>query len=60
MIITEELIINNRNFIHTYSNENRYILRDNVEYYEAYDPKEFNRQYIEGRIIEEEIEQEEE
>ena len=53
MIITEELIINNRDFIHTYSNENRYILRDNVEYYEAYDPKEFNRQYIEGRIIEE-------
>jgi len=56
MIITEELIINNRNFIHTYSDENRYILRDNVEYYEAYDPKEFNRRYIEGRIIEEEIE----
>jgi len=41
MIITESFYINDEEFIHTYSNSHRYIVRDNVSYSEAYDPAEF-------------------
>ena len=51
MIIQEHFDINGRDFVRTYSDENRYVVRDDIEYSEACDPAEFNRQYIEGDII---------
>lgn len=51
MIIQEHFNINGRDFIRTYSDENRYIIREGIAYSEACDPAEFNRQYIEGDII---------
>lgn len=53
MIITETIEINGRQFTRTYSDANRYVVRDGVEYSEAYDPAEFGRTYTEGNIIEE-------
>lgn len=50
-IITENIIINNKNFIKTYSNSNRYVVRDGISYSEAIDPSEFNRIYTEGDEI---------
>lgn len=56
-IIQEEYYINNRKMIRTYSDENRYVVREGVSYSEACDPAEFNRIYTEGDLIptEEEI-----
>ena len=59
MIQTEQLTINNTSFIRTYSDANRYVVRDNISYEEAVDPAEFNRTYIEGDIIETPIEEKE-
>lgn len=57
MIIVENLIIDGQEFTRTYSNANRYVIRDGIEYSEAYDPAEFGRTYIEGNIMsDEEIE----
>lgn len=60
MIIQEEIRIPNdeRDFIHTYSDAHRYVVREGVEYEDAIDPAEFHREYTEGREIEnwEEIE----
>lgn len=53
MIQTEIVTINNKQFTHTWSDENRYIIRDNIEYNEAYDPTELNREYTEGNFMEE-------
>lgn len=53
MIITEQLTINGRAFTKTYSDANRYVVRDGIEYSEAIDPSEFNRTYTEGNLIEE-------
>ncbi len=36
----------------TYSNENRYVVREGVSYCEAVDPAELGRQYTEGEEIE--------
>lgn len=47
MIITEELTINGRAFIKTYSDAGYMIERDGVRYGEAIDPAEFGRVYIE-------------
>ena len=47
MIITEALVIGERNFIKTYSDLGMMVERDGVRYAEAIDPAEFNRQYIE-------------
>ena len=47
MIITENLTINNREFIKTYSDLGMMVERDGVRYSEAIDPAEFGRQYIE-------------
>ncbi len=49
MIKTESLTINGIQFTKTYSDSGRYVVRDEVEYSEAIDPSEFNRQYTEGR-----------
>jgi len=51
MIKQENVTINGKQFIHTYSDEGRYIVRDGVEYEEAYDPAELDRQYTEGDEI---------
>lgn len=47
MIKTENLTINGRELIRTYSDEGFMIERDGVRYSEAIDPPEFGRQYIE-------------
>lgn len=50
-IITETFYINGREFTRTYSNANRYVVRDGVEYGVADDPTEFGRIYTEGNLI---------
>ena len=52
MIITKSLVLNGKNLTYTYSDEGRYVVRDGVEYEEAYDPAELNRTYTEGNLIE--------
>lgn len=47
MIILENLTINGREFVKTYSDEGYMVERDGVRYSEAIDPAEFGRQYIE-------------
>ena len=47
MINTENLTINNRAFVRTYSDSGYMVERDGVRYSEAVDPAEFNRQYTE-------------
>ena len=54
MIITENVTIRNRDFTRTYSDENRYVVRDGVSYSEAIDPIGTNRVYTEGEIMPEE------
>lgn len=51
MIITENVTIRNRDFVRTYSDENRYVVRDGVSYSEAIDPIGTNRVYTEGDIM---------
>lgn len=61
MIKTENININGRHLIKTYSDEGFMIERDGVRYSEAIDPPEFGRQYIEtDEKIEEEHEEVEE
>lgn len=52
MIKTEQLTINGKAFTRTWSDENRYVVRDGVEYSEAYDPSELGRTYTEGEVME--------
>lgn len=52
MIAKELITINNRNFIRQYSDENRYLIRDNARYTEAIDPEGIDREYTEGDYIE--------
>ena len=47
MIVTENLTINGRSFVKTYSDSGCMIERDGVRYPEAIDPAEFDRAYIE-------------
>lgn len=54
MIITETVTIRNREFIRTYSDENRFVVRDGVAYSEAIDPVGTGRVYTEGDIMPEE------
>lgn len=51
MIVREEFEINGKKFIRTFSDDNRYVVRDGVSYEEACDPSEFNRNYIEGEYM---------
>ena len=51
MIQIESVNIGGRMFIHTFSDDKRYVVRDNVSYIEAYDPPQFNRTYTEGEKI---------
>lgn len=56
MICTEEKKIGSRYFVHTWSDENRYIVGGDPvgEYIDAWDPKTAHRIYAEGDIIKEE------
>ena len=47
MIKTENLTINGKSFIRTYSDNGFMVEREGVRYSEAIDPAEFNRQYTE-------------
>ena len=60
MIKTEELTIRNRSFTHTWSSRKRYIVRDDINYIDAYDLTELGRTYKEGDPIPEEENGEEE
>lgn len=51
MIKTENIYINDDEFIRTYSDEGRYVVRDGVSYEEAVDPSRFGRVYTEGDVI---------
>ena len=49
MLITEEIKINKKKFIHNYSNNNKYIIRnDGVEYEDAIDLTESGYTYTES------------
>lgn len=50
-IRTESFQVNGRKFIRTYSDANRYVVRDGVAYSEANDPAEFGRIYTEGDLM---------
>ena len=47
MIKTEDMSINGKRFVRTYSNTGFMVEREGVRYAEAIDPAEFNRQYTE-------------
>lgn len=47
MIKTENLTINGKYFVRTYSDNGYMVERDGVRYVEAIDPAEFNRRYTE-------------
>ncbi len=47
----EHFYVNGRDFIRTYSDSGRYVVREGVPYSEACDPAEFNRQYTEGDLM---------
>ena len=51
MIVTETYMLGDRQFIRTYSDANRYVVRDGIEYGEANDPAEFGRTYTEGNLM---------
>ena len=50
MIVTETFYVGEREFTRTYSDANRYVVRDGIAYDEACDPSEFGRTYTEGDI----------
>lgn len=47
MIKTENLTINGKSFIRTYSDSGYMVEREGIRYSEAIDPAEFDRQYTE-------------
>lgn len=51
MIVTETFEINGRQFVRTYSDSGRYVVRNGVEYSEACDPASFGRTYTEGNLM---------
>ena len=52
MIVTETFYIDERQFTRTYSNANRYVVRDGISYSQACDPAQFGRTYTQGDIME--------
>ena len=48
MIATENMTINGKPFVRTYSDTGHFVVRDGVEYAEAIDPAEFGRTYTES------------
>lgn len=51
MMRIESLTINDKQFIRTYSDAGRYVVRDGISYEEACDPAEYGRTYTEGDMI---------
>lgn len=51
MIRTETYMLGEREFTRTWSDANRFVVRDGVEYSEANDPSEFGRVYTEGELM---------
>lgn len=51
MIVQEHFDVEGRDFIRTYSDANRYVVRDGESYSEACDPAEFERTYTEGELM---------
>ena len=51
MIVTENFKVGESDFIRTYSDTGRFVVRDGIEYSEACDPAEFGRQYNEGDLM---------
>lgn len=51
MIITEHFLIEDLDFVRTWSDANRYVVRDGISYEEACDPASFGRTYTEGDTI---------
>lgn len=51
MIVTENFKVGESDFIRTYSDTGRFVVRDGIEYSEACDPAEFGRQYTEGDLM---------
>lgn len=51
MIVQEHFDVEGRDFIRTYSDANRYVVRDGESYSEACDPAEFGRTYTEGELL---------
>ena len=51
MIVTETFYVGEREFTRTYSDANRFVVRDGIEYSEACDPSEYGRVYTEGNIM---------
>ena len=52
MIVTETIIIDEREFVRTYSDAGRYVCRDGQQWEEAVDPAEYGRTYTEGEPLE--------
>lgn len=50
-IQVETFYINNREFTRTYSDANRYVVREGISYSEACDPAEFGRTYTQGDLM---------
>lgn len=50
-IITEQFNVNGHDFIRTYSDAGKYVVRDGISYTEACDPAELGRTYTEGDTI---------
>lgn len=48
MIIVETIQIDGNNFTRTYSDDNRYVVREGISYDQAIDPIEYPRTYTEG------------
>lgn len=51
MIVTEKFKVGDRDFIRTYSDVGRYVVRDGEVFSEACDPAEFGRTYTEGDLM---------
>lgn len=51
MIKQEHFTVGERDFIRTYSDANRYVVRDGISYSEACDPAETGRTYTEGDTL---------
>lgn len=53
MIVTEIVTINGKEYLHTYSDAGRSVVRDGVAYEDAIDPIDSGRVYTEGDPLEE-------
>lgn len=51
MIVQEHFDVSGRDFVRTYSDAGRYVVRDGESYSEACDPAEFGRNYTEGELM---------